>query len=218
MHVIASEPKFLHPFTMLLAGSTGSGKTQWLMRLLEHVDMMIDAKLSILYCYGEVNEYTLALNSHPRCTTHHGVPTEQQIKDASKASCGKLLLVLDDLLVNLRAPFLDTLFTKGSHNWNVSVILVTQNAFARELRVARTNSHYLVLMRNPAGELQVRTLGAQLFAKRLPYFLESYRDATRERFSYLLIDMHPKSDDQLRLRTHIFPNEITVAYIAKDNQ
>ncbi|KAI3417810.1 hypothetical protein GPALN_012085 [Globodera pallida] len=52
--------------------------------------------------------------------------------------------------------FLDTVFTRGSHNWGMSVVLVTQHLFAKELRVARNNSHYLVLMRNPAGALQMR--------------------------------------------------------------
>uniref|UniRef100_A0A183CQS6 DUF4477 domain-containing protein n=1 Tax=Globodera pallida TaxID=36090 RepID=A0A183CQS6_GLOPA len=42
------------------------------------------------------------------------------------------------------------------------VVLLTQHMFTRELRIARNNCHYLVLMRNPAGALQVRTLGTQL--------------------------------------------------------
>ena len=49
--------------------------------------------------------------------------------------------------------YLDVLFTRGSHNWRVSVILLTQHLFTRELHIAHNNSHYLVLMRNPAGAL-----------------------------------------------------------------
>uniref|UniRef100_A0A183BRD5 ATP-binding protein n=1 Tax=Globodera pallida TaxID=36090 RepID=A0A183BRD5_GLOPA len=58
-------------------------------------------------------------------------------------------------MVGMGQQFLDTVFTRGSHNWGMSVVLVTQHLFAKELRVARNNSHYLVLMRNPAGALQV---------------------------------------------------------------
>ncbi|KAI3412186.1 hypothetical protein GPALN_002228 [Globodera pallida] len=38
-----------------------------------------------------------------------------------------LLLVLDDLMRSVANDFLDLLFTRGSHNWNVSVIFVTQS-------------------------------------------------------------------------------------------
>jgi hypothetical protein len=215
MQSISESPKFHHPFTMVVSGGTGSGKTRWLMRFLEHSDEMCDMQLTIFYCYGEANEYTLELENRGGVKTNQGVPSEHQIKYEAMKSGGKLLLVLDDLLLNLKSTFLDTLFTKGSHNWNVSVVLVTQHLFAKELRTARNNAHYVVLMRNLAGELQARNIGVQLFPKRLPYFMEAYSDATRDNYSYLLIDMHPKTDDKLRLRTYIFPGEITIVYIAK---
>ncbi|KAL3100212.1 hypothetical protein niasHS_000222 [Heterodera schachtii] len=113
-------------------------------------------------------------------------------------------MVLDDLMVGMGQQFLDTVFTRGSHNWGVSVVLVTQHLFAKELRVARNNSHYLVLMRNPAGALQVRTLASQLFPTKSNYFTEAYRDATEKQFGYLLIDMHPESPELLRLKTNIY--------------
>jgi len=47
----------------------------------------------------------------------------------------------------------------------------------------------------------------------LNYFLEAYRDATSERFSYLLINMHPNTDENMRLSTKIFPGEKTTIYL-----
>ena len=72
------------------------------------------------------------------------------------------------------------------------------------MRIARNNAHYIVLLRNPAGALQIRNIGSQLFPGRLPYFMEAYADATAQPFSYLVIDMHPKTDESMRLKTHIF--------------
>lgn len=116
----------------------------------------------------------------------------------------------------LRCGFLDTVFTRGSHNWGVSVVLITQHLFTRELRIARNNCHYMVLMRNPAGALQIRNLGAQLFpGGALRYFLEAYEDATAEPFGYLLVDMHPTTGQQLRLKTHIYPGEMCVVYMPR---
>jgi hypothetical protein len=72
-------------------------------------------------------------------------------------------------------------------------------------------------MKNPAGALQIRNLAAQLFpAGRSAYFLEAYADATRENYSYLLVDMHPKTDENMRLKTHIYTDEgWTVVYRPK---
>jgi hypothetical protein len=143
---------------------------------------------------------------------HSGVPSAEQVRDCAKKE--KLLLILDDLVVGMSQQYLDALFTRGSHNWGVSVILVTQHLFNKELRVSRTNSHYLVLMRNPAGALQIRTIATHLFPSRTAYFMEAYRDACAKNFGYLLVDMHPESPEIIRLRTHIY-DQNKIAYIPK---
>lgn len=208
---------FKHPFTMVISGSTGSGKTEWLMRFLRHLDILVGEITHVLYCYGELNKNVISLERNGgngvEYIIHNGVPSEEMIQNHARG--GRLLLVLDDLIVNIKSQFLDTLFTRGSHNWGVSVILVTQHLFNKELKTARNNAHYIVLMRNPAGELQVRNLATQLFPNRTKFFLEAYKDATKEQFSYLVIDMHPSTEDILRLRTHIFPDELSIIYVSK---
>uniref|UniRef100_A0A914HF70 Chromo domain-containing protein n=1 Tax=Globodera rostochiensis TaxID=31243 RepID=A0A914HF70_GLORO len=155
---------------MIVSGSTGSGKSEWILRLLRNLDKMVTEPIErIIYCYGELNANVLNLQRAGKIgtvpvTVHNGVPPEDQIRE--RAKLGRMLLILDDLVVGMSNHFLDTLFTRGSHNWGVSVILVTQHLFNKELRVARNNSHYLVLMRNPAGELQTRTLATHLFTSR----------------------------------------------------
>lgn len=208
---------FKHPFTMILSGATGSGKTRWLSRFLDNARELIeDCPKRTLYAYGEINTTIIQMQETNReLKVHAGIPSEELIK-TERDSNGALLLILDDLMLNAKSDFLDVLFTKGSHNWNVSVVFVTQHLFTKELRTARQNAHYLVLMRNPAGELQVRNLGAQLFPKRLAFFMECYKDATRKPFSYLHIDMHPNTPDEQRIKTNIYPGETTVVYVPKD--
>lgn len=150
--------------------------------------------------------------------THAGAPGEEIVKQKARDVGGKLLMVLDDLMIGIGQNFLDTIFTRGSHNWGVSVVLVTQHMFTKELRIARNNSHYLVLMRNPAGALQVRTLATQLFPGRAEHFMEAYRDATGKQFGYLVVDMHPESEDLLRLKTNIYGENMggaSTIYVAK---
>ena len=197
---------FIAPFTMIISGATGSGKTQWLLKFLMHNDQLIDPPPSkILYCFGEMNESVFKFKEIG-ITTYNGIPESELIKQHQ-------LLVLDDLMLNIPNDFLDLLFTRGSHNWGVSVIFVTQSLYGRDIKTARANAHYILLTKNPQGLLQVRTLGSQLFPKMLNYFLEAYRDATYNRFSYLLINMHPNTDETMRLSTKIFPGEKTTIYL-----
>lgn len=160
----------------------------------------------ILYCFGEMNPEILRLKQQGAVSTHNGVPDPELVKQYQ-------LLILDDLMLNMENQFLDLLFTRGSHNWGVSVIFVTQSLYGKDIRTARANAHYILLTKNPQGLLQVRTMGAQLFPKRLNYFLEAYRDATSTPFSYLLVNMHPNVEEELRLTTNIFPGEKTTVYL-----
>lgn len=211
----ASVTKFHHPFTMCVSGSTGSGKSVWIHRLLAHLPQMIDGGQVelVLYCYGELNPAVMALQRRGavsveaiRCLVHAGMPSEEQLRKLARDTHGRLLVILDDLMVGMDGRLLDILFTRGSHNWGTSVILVTQHLFTKELRVARNNAHYIVLMKNPAGALQVRTLAVQLFPGQASLLQQAYADATRQNFGYLLIDLHPVTPAVLRLRTNIYPN------------
>lgn len=200
---------FEAPFTAILCGATGSGKTRWLMRFLNHIGELIDPPpVHILYCYGEMNAAVMSLRQKG-IEIFQGIPDQKLINDKPKP----LLLVLDDLMLNMESDFLNLLFTRGSHNWNVSVIFVTQSLYGKDIKIARTNSHYIILMRCPSGQLQTRTLGSQLFPKMTSYFMDAYNDATEDRFSYLVINMHPNTPPSLRLTTKIFPGEKTVVYL-----
>ena len=37
--------------------------------------------------------------------------------------------------------------------------------------------------------------------------MEAYAKATREPFSYLVLDLHPETPDALHFRTHVLPSE-----------
>lgn len=202
---------FRHPFNMVVGGASGSGKTEWVYRFLETYKQLITPPPAhVLYCYGVFNDRVFDLQKRG-VETLKGLPNESQIRAREKP----LLLILDDLMMEAKSDFLDLLFTRGSHHWNVSVVFITQNIFEKSLKTARNNSHYLVLLRNPSGQLQIRNLGTQLFPRALSYFMDAYKDATVKNFGYLLIDIHPSSPEEVRLRTRVFPGEAQVLYLPK---
>lgn len=203
---------FHSPFTMILAGATGAGKTQWLLKFLNFTNQLIEpSPKSILYCYGEMNDTIMELKKKG-IETFNGLPDIEKINSQPKP----LLLILDDLMLDTNNNFLDLLFTRLSHNWNTNVIFVTQSIFGKNIKIVRANSHYLVLMRNPSAQLQAKTVGSQLFPRRLNYFMESWNDATKEPYSYIVINMHPNAPDYLRLSTEIFPGEMQKIYLPID--
>ena len=68
-------------------------------------------------------------------------------------------------------------------------------------------------MKNPRDKSSTRILGSQMFTGQTKWFMEAYSYATRESYSYLLIDSKPTQADNLRLRANIFPGEDMICFI-----
>lgn len=200
------------PFTALISGATGTGKSQWIMKMIRYANQMINnPPAHIMYCYSEINPDILRLKNKG-VEIYQGVPSKEEILERPK----NLLLILDDLASEIDPKFLEALYTKGSHHWNVSVITVVQNLYSpSHIKIARVNCHYICLMKNPQGLLQIRTLASQLFpGGKSRYFLESYNDAVeQQKYGYLFINMKPNSGDEFRLSTKIFPGETSIIYL-----
>ena len=200
----------LHPFTALVAGPTGSGKTRFVFRLIENARTMIDPPpRRIVYCYGE---YQRLFDDYSGVMFHRGLP-ELEYFDGSEP----VLLVIDDLM-NETDESVANLFTKGSHHRNVSVVFLVQNLFHKNkhVRTISLNTHYIVLFKNPRDASQFTNLARQMYPNRSAFAVEAYKDATREPYSYLLVDLRPEQDEDLRLRTNIFPGESQYVYVPKE--
>jgi len=205
---------FKHPFTCCVAGATRCGKTEWVKRFVQNCHLMMDvAPDKIIWCYSEFQPGYNDLNNVPNLEFNEGIPDMDKLKTPESK-----LVIFDDLMSEFgknKKSGLTQLFTRGCHHWNCSAIHIVQNLFFDNLRNARINSHYLVLLRNPSDKLQIMNLGRQLFPQQQKFFMNSYADACSEPYSYLLIDMNPLSSDEIRLRTNIFPSELSFAYLPK---
>lgn len=205
------------PFTCIVAASTGSGKTYFVKRLLENADSMIyPTPTKIIWCYGQYQQAYVELSqSMPHVQFMEGFPEDLKATiDPNENN----LIVLDDLMSEVSNDVqVANLFTKGSHHMNLSVIFLSQNLFhqGKQMRTMSLNSHYFVLFRNPRDASQITHLAKQMFPNNPKYLQESYGDATREPYSYLLIDLKPQTPDEYRLRTKIFPGETPIVYLPK---
>lgn len=210
----------MYPFhpcsTIAVIGCTGSGKTTWVHEFLKQsANMFFDEPpKNILYCYNVFQPlFQIIEEDVQNIEFVRGLPSDEKINLLSKNGCHNII-VLDDLMSEIcNDKDMQKLFTQKAHHLRFTVIFITQNLFCKGLtsRTISLNLHYFILMRNPRGVTQIRTLGQQI--GQMKTLITAYKDATREKFSYLLVDLSPVSDDIHRFRTKVFNQEDTILYV-----
>ena len=179
----ADELKFPIPSGMVVSGPSSSGKTEWVLRLLENCENMFSpTPKSIVWAYGEYSPLIPRLERRG-VVVHAGAPSDEYLK----AIPAPFLIVYDDLMGDIDAKRLADLFTKKAHHNNFCVIFLAQNLFDKAMRVPRSNAQYLVLMRAPNDMLSIRNLAAQIFPRESAYFLGAYKQACAHPYGYLLV-------------------------------
>jgi len=203
---------FRHPSTILIAGPTGSGKTEFLVKLLTQRGIEPFPE-RIIWIYSEWQD------AYERIKKRLGVAEKKLefIKDFDDSLYDSLdrrvrnLVVLDDQMENRDmqrngGSGLAKFFTQGSHHRNLTIVYIVQNLFhqSRAMRTVSLNSHYLVLFKNPRDKLQIRSLAMQMYPMNVEFLVRAYEDATKVPYGYLVIDLRPDTSDELRVRSNIF--------------
>ena len=116
------------PFSYLVAGSSGSGKSSICIRFLQNVEPICTEHNfggGIIWCYlkrSAIPSRQFARKKHDRF--HEGLLT-----DFKNVGGKPFLIILHDLLNEAYSKDVSDLFTKGGHHGNISFILITQNLF-----------------------------------------------------------------------------------------
>jgi len=174
----------------------GSGKTQFVMHLVDSADAMIEpTPCKIVYYFAEYQP--LFEHYEDRIEFRHGMPKVDVID--------RLTDTLDQRLTRM--------FTRGLHHRNVLVIFMVQNFFNkyRHMRTISLNAQYIVLFKNPRDSSQFVHLAKKLYPHNSRFEHEAYVDATKRPYGYILLDL--RSDQ--RLRTNIFPGKCQIVYVPK---
>ena len=202
--------------TIIIAGLTNSGKSVFTKRLIEHKDDLFknDPVTRILFCYAhEQNIYDELEKRFSFVTFFKGLPSENAIEEFSNPS-EHTLLILDDLMSQgSKNKVVELMFTQICHHLNMSIIFIVQNMFLKSIRTVSLNAHFFIIFRNLRDTTQIACLARQIYGRNAQKLLDAYKDATARPYSYLLIDISPHSDDRLRLRTDIFPDQDTIIYL-----
>ena len=110
------------PFTAMVVGPMGSGKTVTLMDLMANAsNVSVTPPVEIVYCCGVWQE---AFDGVPGMRFHKGLISLDDIVDDGQ----NRWVILDDLVDELSGnSSLTALFIKHSHHRNISVFFVSQN-------------------------------------------------------------------------------------------
>ena len=217
MDVVNQEDlEFKHPFSMLISGSRETGKTHFTKQLILKQKQFISKPIDSIHWFAPSRQHEIIDElkaSFENFFFHNGLPKED-ITEFLQSFPGSKLIVIDDLMEEAgQRKDVKHLFTRGRHE-NISVILLSQNDFHQSkhyLEMSR-NTDYPVIFKNVRNAANISIFARQMGLK--DFLPKAFKDATREAFSYLLLDTKSNTPEHLRFRSKIF-NDYPIVYASK---
>lgn len=209
---------FEHPTSMIVSGPSGCGKTYFITQLLKNINTAFNKHIDkIIWCYTEdtsinhIKDMSLGSESNTIQNIEFikGIPTSFENPDNIR-----ILIVLDDLMMDVYNNQISNLFTRSSHHRNISVILITQNIFhqSRHSRDISLNAKYIVVFKNPRDKIQFQHLARQIYPEKSQDLMRIYKECTDSPHGYLLIDLTQNQYEFLRFRSDVFNKKFIVCY------
>lgn len=191
-----------HPFRMYIVGSSGSGKTNFILNLLNRECFYKDYFDSVLvisptalhldhtyqslelkeHCYYEPNEEVLETIMELQ---------EKKIEELGKFRSPKVLLILDDIVSykNFCNSSILLKFAVMSRHWNISMMILSQ-AYHRIPKSVRLQMSAIVYFKGSNKELDVLSDDFAAPGYSHKEFKNRIKVATNERYSFVFIDVN----------------------------
>jgi hypothetical protein len=185
------------PFRMIIAGNSGSGKTQTLLNLLYNMPNTFEKIFIITKCKSEpLYEFLEDKLGEDGLTIKEGISELPDVDSLDKTQNN--LIVLDDLVnepAKQQRPICD--YFIRARKKNCSIIYISQSFYAVP-KLIRDNISYLIIkqvssMKNLTMICRECSLGID--KKQLK---KIYDDATDTKQSFLLIDLEGDKDERFR--------------------
>ena len=182
--------KFQTPLRAIFSGSSQSGKTFLIGKILEKQKQLFQNSFSFVkYFYPKYLDES-PVDYHSLTTTpvsyEAGFPTKEDILNLPEKS----LLVIDDMAdTALKKDWISQLFKVISGKRNISVILVTQNYFlqGKHSRDIRNSCNYVALFRNCA-DYTINVRAATKFGLKKAYEAAEKDLYSSQVYPYVFID------------------------------
>ena len=159
------------PFSMLMAGERGAGKTTFTKKLLKEENWLIHpTPQRVIWCYAKQQPNLLSdlKKILPAIEYVQDIPSEMDsMFDRSVNNLMIFCNMMDEVTQDKR---ISQLFTRGRHD-NLSVIYLTQYLFDKTQREISVNSDYMVVFKNPRDKTQFTNLARQFMPRKFFYYI-----------------------------------------------
>jgi hypothetical protein len=206
---------FRTPSFLYLSGASYSGKTEFILKLIEnHQRLFIPNLQRVVFVYAE-NQPSLferVKKANPDTVFVEGLSQLQSKVEFSSSL--PTLLILDDVAhESSTSEYVLQLAVRESHHKAITVIYVQHNLFQQNKysKTISLQSKYMVLFKNPRDMNQYKYLGNQIFGHGGGKILvQVFRDISEgSSYPHLIIDLHPESNQKLCLISNLFPADNT---------
>ena len=212
----------------MLAGPSSCGKSTFVKNSIKHRNVMFNRNIDNVYivCANIQFIYEDLIQTGDVKEIYYKMPSKSQIIEIAEIGRkqGGTILVLDDILSELAKSniLIQEIFTEIAHHYDLTVVLCVQNMFFQKpiFRTISLNSKYIVAFKHPRDTKQINVIAHRCHVKNPKLVTDAYNDATRLPYTYLFMDFTQKTEDFLRIRTNIFPNEnddiLSTIYLPND--
>ena len=202
---------------MLIAGGSGSGKTNALLNLINNQPDIDKRYLYAKYLYEAKYQYLINKREKvgldqfkdPKAFMEYSNDMEDIYKNIENYNPGKkrkMLIVFDDMIVDMinntkLNPVVTELFIRG-RKLNISIVFITQSYFKVPKDIRLNSTHFFITKILNKRELQQTALNHSSDID-FKDFIKIYKKCTAEPYSFLVNDATLPSDDPLRFRKNL---------------
>lgn len=213
--------RFCKNFKLFACGPSRCGKTCFIIDIIQNLNSIAVAPpTQVIYVY-KVWQQKFDEIEESGLVTHFVKDQEDIVEIVKEKGKGEsILIIFDDLINSPNLPEISNLFVVDGRHSNFSLIFLSQRMFVNNesFRQISNNCDYLVIFKNPRNSSEVRVLAQQITPGSLE-LINIYNKATKDPFSYLLINLTQECQDHVKYTSHLFDYDHFVkCYVAAGNK
>ena len=189
-------------FKLFISGPSRSGKTVFVQKLIENMDIFSRSPpkiITLVYKVFQPIYYDMNID--------HLVLDGDNLKERliNIANGEPMLIIFDDLINSNSLSELSDMFVVDGRHMNFSMIFISQKLFVNNdhYRQISLNCDYYTLFKNPRNALEIRNLASQMTPGKMK-LVSYYTEATKQAFSYLFINLTQECEYQVKYLSHLF--------------